>query len=169
LASTDAGKAGRRTGGGRQDEEVAMTWDVYVSGDDRSWEAGDGVAEVDGSLGSESDVRRQVDDVWPGTTWDDRTGWVEREDVVAEVVLAAGDPVGSLTVAVRGGSNPVQAVLDLCRRSGWTPLDFSTGRVLTVQENGYGWWLELQEGAGQPLEPVKPAPAPGRRRWGWRR
>jgi len=157
------------TGRGRQDEEVAMTWDVYVSGDDRSWETGDGVAGADVSLGSETDVRRQVDDVWPGATWDDRTGWVEREDVVAEVVLAAGDPVGSLTVQVRGGSNPVQAVLDLCRRSGWTPLDFSTGRVLTVQENGYGRWLELQEGAGQPPEPEKPAPSPGRRRWGWRR
>ena len=88
---------------------------------------------------------------------------------MAEVVLGAGDPVGSLTVQVRGGSDPVQAVLDLCRRSGWTPLDFSTGRVLTVQENGYGRWLALQEGAGQPPEPGKPAPAPGRRRWGWRR
>ena len=123
-----------------------MTWDVYVSGDDRSWETGDGVADADGALGPASDVRGQVDDVWPGATWDDRTAWVERDDVVAEVVLGAGDPVGSLTVQVRGGSDPVQAVLDLCRRNGWTPLDFSTGRVLTVQENGYGRWLRAAGG-----------------------
>ena len=102
-----------------------MTWDMYVSGDDRSWETGDRAwLTRDGALGSESEVRRQVEAVWPGTTWDaDGTAWVERADVIAEVVLGTDDPVGSLTVRVRGGSDPVQAVLDLCRRTAgprWT-------------------------------------------------
>jgi hypothetical protein len=48
-------------------------------------------------------------------------------------------------------------------------MDTSTGRVLTVQENGYGRWRAMQEAEGQAPEVSPPAPSPGRRRWGWRR
>jgi hypothetical protein len=147
-----------------------MTWDVYVSADDRSWETGEGAPDGGGALGSRAEVRDRVEVVWPQTTWDaGGTAWVERDDVTAELVLGTDDPVGSLTVHVRGGSDPVQAVLDLCRRSGWTAMDFSTGRVLTREENGYERWRQLQERAGQAPEATRPAASPHRKRWGWRR
>ncbi len=123
-----------------------------------------------GPLGSVPQVRQRVEAVWPETTWDaDGTAWVERADVTAELELGTDDPVGSLMVRVRGGRDPVRAVLELCHRHRWTPMDTSTGRVLTVQENGYGRWRASQEAAGQAPEVSPPAPSPGRRRWGWRR
>ena len=149
-----------------------MSWDIYVSGDDRSWETGDsdGAADTIGPLGSVPQVRQRVEAVWPETTWDaDGTAWVERADVTAELELGTDDPVGSLMVRVRGGRDPVRAVLELCHRHRWTPMDTSTGRVLTVQENGYGRWRAMQEAEGQAPEVSPPAPSPGRRRWGWRR
>jgi hypothetical protein len=149
-----------------------MSWDIYVSGDDRSWETGDsdGAADTIGPLGSVPQVRQRVEAVWPETTWDaDGTAWVERADVTAELEVGTDDPVGSLMVRVRGGRDPVRAVLELCHRHRWTPMDTSTGRVLTVQENGYGRWRASQEAAGQAPEASPPAPSPGRRRWGWRR
>ena len=149
-----------------------MSWDIYVSGDDRSWETGDsdGAADTGGPLGSVPQVRQRVEAVWPETTWDaDGTAWVERADVTAELDVGTDDPVGSLMVRVRGGRDPVRAVLELCHRHRWTPMDTSTGRVLTVQENGYGRWRASQEAAGQAPEVSHPAPSPGRRRRGWRR
>ena len=151
-----------------------MSWDIYVSGDDRSWETGDtatdGVGDTGGPLGSVPQVRQRVEAVWPETTWDaDGTAWVERADVTAELDVGTDDPVGSLTVRVRGGRDPLRAVLELCHRHGWTPMDTSTGRVMTVQENGYARWRASQEAAGQAPEVSPPAPSPGRRRWGWRR
>ncbi len=149
-----------------------MSWDIYVSGDNRSWESGDsdGAADTGGPLGSVPQVRQRVEAVWPQTTWDaDGTAWVERADVAAELDLGADDPVGSLMVRVRGGRDPVRAVLDLCHRHRWTPMDTSTGRVLTVQENGYARWRASQEAGGQAPEVSPPAPSRGRRRWGWRR
>ena len=151
-----------------------MSWDIYVSGDDRSWETGDtvgdGAPDTGGPLGSVPQVRQRVEAVWPETTWDaDGTAWVERADVTAELDVGTDDPVGSLMVRVRGGRDPVRAVLDLCHRHRWTPMDTSTGRVLTVQENGYARWCASQQAAGQAPEVSPPAPSPGRRRWGWRR
>ena len=93
-----------------------MSWDIYVSGDDRSWETGDSgvAADAIGPLGSVPQVRQRVEAVWPETTWDaDGTAWVERADVTAELELGTDDPVGSLMVRVRGGRDPVRAVLEL--------------------------------------------------------
>ena len=114
----------------------------------------DGAADTIGPLGSVPQVRQRVEAVWPETTWDaDGTAWVERDDVIAEVELGTGDPVGSLMVQVRGGRDPVQAVLDLCRRHRLDP----DGLLDRTGADGAGERLRavaaLQEAAGQPPEP----------------
>jgi len=82
-------------------------------------------------LGSASTVRMSISQNLPGFDWSDPTwGIYDGDEFLIEFNTGEEDPINSIMLHVRGGSDAIAAILRFANPNKWSLLDFSTGEFL---------------------------------------
>lgn len=93
---------------------------------------------------------------------DDGWGSSDAEDHSIEINLGNDDdePQTSITVFVRGGSNPVARIVQLCKLAGWQAYDTTMGDYIDLEnpsKNGFDGWQSYRDQVIRDVEtPNKP-------------
>jgi len=120
-----------------------MSWDVMVNRYDGPPPQ---VSQIpDGfrfpPMGDAGDVRRQVAAVLPNVDWSDPAwGMLDGEGYSIEFNLQAEGMVDGFMLHVRGGGDPVAAIVHLCKANRWVALDTSTGEFMDLDAPSREGW-----------------------------
>jgi hypothetical protein len=108
-------------------------------------------------LGKADEIRKIISTVFPDTDWSDpEWGILDVGATSIEFNMGEEDDVTDIMLHVRGGGDPVSAILKLCKAAGWTALDCSANRYLEAgnpDANGWGDFVAFRDRAS-----AKPSP-----------
>lgn len=81
-------------------------------------------------LGTASDIRAAIDDVFSGVNWAD-PAWGDWESDLGSIEfnIGADDPVGDMALHIRAEDAVMAAVVALCRNNGWQAMDGEDGFI----------------------------------------
>lgn len=106
-----------------------MSWDVVLEN-----------ASPSAPLGPAPDVRAAITAIHPATDWSD-PAWGVLEYDEWSIEFNAGDApiLQSIMLHVRGGGDPIPAIVAICKGTGWVAQDLSTGEPLDAADGGRSW------------------------------
>jgi hypothetical protein len=126
-----------------------MSWDVVVLnyGDSPPADVEEmGDAGEPDPLGSAAAVRKLISDHLDGVDWSDPTYGVYRGDgFTIEFPIRDNDPVDSLMLHVRGGGDPIAALLLFAQPNNWTLFDCSTSQIIAPDDPSQEGWEGFQK------------------------
>lgn len=99
-------------------------------------------------LGSAAEIRETISRVWPDTDWSDPAwGWFDSPELATEINFQPDGEVQEFMLHVRGGTDPVPAILRLATKVGAIALDTSTGERLALDTapSGYPAWVRFRD------------------------
>jgi hypothetical protein len=125
-----------------------MSWDLWViryDGPRDLDEFRDDRVEV---LGVLDDVRRSMAAWSTALRWSDpRHGSLDGEGWSIDFSLNesdCADAVGSITLRVYGGGDPISTIVRLCKSAGWQAIDMSSGKFLDLDNPTDNGWTHFQ-------------------------
>lgn len=135
-----------------------MSWDVLVM--NYGGEPPREIAEADpvGPLGLAEEVRSRIDQHLPGIDWSEPTwGVYEGDGFTIEFNMGDEDPVPMIMLHVRGGGDPISAMLALANPHGWSLLDASTSQLIDPENPSAEGWEGFQGFRDKVLGPTNEA------------
>jgi hypothetical protein len=96
-------------------------------------------------LGSAIEVRNRISSSFPGVDWKDPSwGYLNDDGYLIEFNVGKEEVVGSFMMHVRGGRNPLESIVKLCRKHGWYAYDCSTGEFIDLDMPSQEGWQGFQ-------------------------
>ena len=103
-------------------------------------------------LGDAQTVRDRISEAIPGVDWSDPAwGVVEGDGWSIEFNHEATGQNDQIMLHVRGGGDPVTAIVKLCKANNWSAFDTSSGEFLDLDSPSMDGWTDLQAARDQVL------------------
>jgi hypothetical protein len=124
-----------------------MSWDVLILNADGTPRS---LAEIpeDWQLRTMGDIetaRAMINGTLPGVDWTDPAwGHFLGDGYSIEFNYPSAGEVDSFMLHVRGGGDPVSAIVRLCKRNGWAALDTSAGDFMDLDAPSREGWIQFQ-------------------------
>jgi hypothetical protein len=97
------------------------------------------------TMGETETVRAMIDRALPEVDWTDpRWGCLRGDGCSIEFQFQISGDVEAFTLHVRGGGDPVSAIVHLCKCNGWVALDYSTGELIDLDAPSRESWTRFQ-------------------------
>lgn len=131
-----------------------MSWDVMLFTEKFDYET---VTEetMPLPLGTREEVKQKLDMCWTNIDWEADSpdyglwGYYIAADFTIEIGLGKKEELKeSLTLYVRGGGNPLEAIIPLCKVWNWHALDLQEGEFIDLdQENtqSFEQWQQFRD------------------------
>jgi len=96
-------------------------------------------------MGDAVEVRSNISKVLPDVDWSDPAwGVLDGDGYSIEFNFQPDGPVTGFMLHVRGGSDPIAAIVKLCSAHGWAAIDTSTGDYIDLQAPSHEGWESFQ-------------------------
>jgi len=119
-----------------------MSWDVFIFSTDPRHSTN--VAKIP-PLGDASDLRTKISTSWPGIHRDARAfGTLEGNGWSIQFDYETNGHNDCLMLQIRGGGDPLRAVVKLCKDNGWVALDTATGDLINLTAPSSKSWKGFQ-------------------------
>ena len=119
-----------------------MSWDVMIFGGDPEQFTNEETAP---SLGDAADVRTKISRSLPEVDWTDPAwGVLEGDGWSIEFNHKTDGIADELMLHVRGGGDPIGAIVKLCRDNGWVAYDTTADAVIDLAAPWTRSWEEFQ-------------------------
>jgi len=123
-----------------------MSWDVVLQNARVAVDSNEAAdAGSASALGSADSVRALISEVHRRVDWNDPTwGVLDGDRWSIEFNLGDSQTTDSIMLHVRGRGDPLPAITAICKRTGWTAFDSSSGELLDLQNPSPQGWLAFQ-------------------------
>jgi hypothetical protein len=124
-----------------------MSWDVMILNADGTPRS---TAEMPKdwrpkTMGDMETVRAMINGTLPGIDWTDPAwGHLLGDGYSIAFNYQTAGEVDSFMLHIRGGGDPVSAIVRLCKSNGWVALDASTGNLMDLDAPSRESWTRFQ-------------------------
>ena len=119
-----------------------MSWDVMIFAvDPQKFKGNDKMPP----LGDAAAVRQSVANSLPDVDWKDPAwGILEGKGWIIEFNQNATGKIDSIMLHVRGGGDPLNAIVKLCKENGWVAYDTGSDELINLSAPSTKSWEEFQ-------------------------